>query len=170
MPIDEPGEQAPASPGAAPAELGPLSAAIVRLSRAHRALASQLMREVGLGPDQGALMMHLWEVGPVRQTALAAHFGKDSASTSRTVQRLEHGGFLRRRTDPTDGRATLVEPTPAGAALQGRVQALWAQLERTVEAGLDDTGRDAALAMLTGLADAVSARLEEEPSRSLADV
>jgi len=48
---------------------------------------------------------------------------------TRTVQRLERAGFVRRRPDPVDGRATLVESTPAGIALRGRVEQLWSRLE-----------------------------------------
>lgn len=151
-------------------DFGPMNQAIIRLARAHRALATQLMREVGLRPDQGALMMHLWRVGPIRQTALAAHFGKDSASTTRTVQRLEHAGYVRRRVDATDRRATLVEPTPAGDALRTKVEALWAQLEVVVERALAPGERELALPLLIRLGDAASAALVEAPSTSLADV
>jgi DNA-binding MarR family transcriptional regulator len=56
-------------------------------------------------------------------------FDTDSASMTRTVQRLERAGFVRRRRDPADGRATLVESTPAGSALRNRVEQLWAELE-----------------------------------------
>lgn len=151
-------------------ELGPLNLAIIRLARAHRALAGQLMREVGLRPDQGALMMHLWSVGPARQTALAAHFGKDSASTTRTVQRLERAGYVRRRTDPTDRRATLVEPTPAGHALRHRVEQLWDHLERVVASGLTAQDREVALPVVLRLGDSVLAELGGEPPESLDDV
>jgi DNA-binding MarR family transcriptional regulator len=48
---------------------------------------------------------------------------------TRTVQRLEKAGFVRRSPDPVDGRATLVESTPAGIALRRRVEQLWARLE-----------------------------------------
>ena len=151
-------------------DFGPVSLAIVRLGRAHRALAGQLMREVGLHPEQGALMMHLWSVGPVRQNALAAHFGKDSAATTRTVQRLEHSGYLRRRSDPTDGRATLVEPTPAGNALRSRVEEVWGRLEAVLEAAVPASERGAALALLQSIADAVLAELDAEATRSLTEV
>ena len=73
--------------------------------------------------------MQLWDAGPQRQADLAAAFGTDSASMTRTVQRLERAGFVRRRQDPADGRATLVESTPAGTALRSRVEQLWAELE-----------------------------------------
>lgn len=151
-------------------EFGPLSQAVIRLSRAHRALAGQLMREVGLRPDQGALMMHLWDVGPVRQTALSAHFGRDSASTTRTVQRLEHAGYLRRRTDPADRRATLVEPTAAGDALRSRVEGLWTRLEQVLQDELTPEEGQVLLPLLLRLGDAASAALTESPSAALADV
>ena len=74
-------------------------------------------------------MMYLWDNGPQRQSALAAEFDTDSASMTRTVQRLERAGYVRRVPDPVDGRATLVESTPAGMALRGRVEQLWSRLE-----------------------------------------
>lgn len=143
----------------APAAFGDLSAAIYRLGRAHRALAGQLMREVGLHPEQGAMMMHLWEVGPVRQTVLAAEFSKDSAGTTRTVQRLEQAGYVRRRRDPSDGRATLVESTTAGNALKPQVRQLWARLEDMMTTGLTSAERDLAISLLGRLADASAARV-----------
>jgi DNA-binding MarR family transcriptional regulator len=36
---------------------------------------------------------------------------------------------VRRRPDPRDGRATLVETTPASAGLRAQVEELWAELE-----------------------------------------
>jgi len=109
---------------------GPISHAIFRLARAHRMLAAQLLREVGLHPGQELVMMHLWDVGPQRQSALCAAFDIDSASTTRTVQRLERAGYVRRRPDPADGRATLVAPTSASLALRSQVEAAWARLEQ----------------------------------------
>lgn len=73
--------------------------------------------------------MHLWDSGPQRQSDLVAVFDTDSASMTRTVQRLERAGFVRRRPDPDDGRATLVDCTAAGMALRERIERLWSQLE-----------------------------------------
>ena len=153
-----------------PVDFGPLSLAIVRLGRAHRALAGQLMREVGLRPEQGALMMHLWSAGPVRQTALAAHFGKDSASTTRTVQRLERAGYVRRRTDPQDRRATLVEPTTAGNALRERVEQLWGRLEHVVVGGLSASEREIALPLVRRLGDIVLRELDADATATLHEI
>ena len=108
---------------------GPVSNALIRVTRLHVMRIRQLLQGLGLHPGHELLLMHLWDTGPQRQTDLAAEFDTDSASMTRTVQRLERSGFVRRRPDPVDGRATLVESTAAGMALRGRVERLWSQLE-----------------------------------------
>jgi len=149
---------------------GSLNFALIRLGRAHRALAAQLMREVGLRPEQGAMMMHLWSVGPVRQTSLAVQFSKDSAATTRTVQRMEQAGYVRRRPDPTDGRATLVEPTAAGNALRPRVEEMWRSLEQDALADLPEVERRHALELVVNLGDALSAKLTKPPHPLLDEI
>jgi len=123
----------PASHGRVPtstaASAGPVSNALIRATRLHMILARYLLQRVGLHPGQELLLMRLWDAGPQRQADLASEFGTDSASMTRTVQRLERAGFVRRRPDPSDGRATLVESTEAGTALRGRIEELWAELE-----------------------------------------
>ncbi|HEV6955698.1 MAG TPA: MarR family transcriptional regulator [Promicromonospora sp.] len=136
-------------PGTGPvaARTGPLSLAVVSLARAHRALTAELFRELGLHPGQELILMYLWEHGPQRQTDLAAYVGTDSAAMTRTVQRLERSGFVRRRAGTDDRRVTLVEPTPASQALRPRVADAWARLETATAGALD--GAD--LAAATGL-------------------
>jgi len=104
------------------------------VTRLHVIRARELFQAVGLHPGQELLLMHLWDAGPQRQADLAAAFGTDSASMTRTVQRLERAGFVGRRRDPADGRATLVESTSAGTALRDRVEQLWAELEAATAA------------------------------------
>ncbi|MEV0128887.1 winged helix DNA-binding protein [Dactylosporangium sp. NPDC050688] len=48
---------------------------------------------------------------------------------TRGVQRLERAGYVRRVADPADGRAALVEPTPASLVLRERIEVLWSRLE-----------------------------------------
>jgi MarR family transcriptional regulator, organic hydroperoxide resistance regulator len=108
---------------------GPVSNALIRVTRLHMMRARQLLQGLGLHTGHELLLMHLWDSGPQRQADLAAEFDTDSASMSRTVQRLERAGFVRRRPDPNDGRATLVDTTPAGMALRDRIERLWTDLE-----------------------------------------
>jgi DNA-binding MarR family transcriptional regulator len=112
-------------------------------------LAGQLLRRAGLHPGQELLMMHLWQAGPQRQADLIGVLGSDSATMTRTVQRLERAGFVRRRPCPSDGRATLIEPTPASQALREQVEQIWRELEEATVAGLTEAEQEAALRALT---------------------
>lgn len=132
---------------------GPISHVIFRVARAHHALAGQLLREVGLFPGQELLMMHLWDNGPQRQSTLASEFDTDSASMTRTVQRLERAGYVRRVPDPADGRATLVEPTAAGLSLRGRIEQMWGRLEELTVADLSAEQQRRVLSGLRRLED-----------------
>jgi len=124
------------APSTRVAATGPVSNAIIRVTRLHVLRARQLLREIGLHPGQELLMMHLWDNGAQRQSDLATVFDTDSASMTRSVQRLERAGFVRRQPDPTDGRATLVEPTTASNGLREQVERMWAELETWTTANM----------------------------------
>ncbi|WP_431676338.1 MarR family winged helix-turn-helix transcriptional regulator [Kitasatospora sp. KL5] len=130
---------------------GPISHAIFRLARLHRMFAGQLLRRIGLHPGQELVMMHLWELGPQRQTDLVRLLDSDAATMTRTVQRLEQAGFVRRRPSPTDRRASLIEPTAASHALRREVEQSWSRLEDLVTAGLTADECTAALRTLERL-------------------
>lgn len=138
-------QRKPTVPLPAAASCGPVSHAIFRLTRLHRMVAAQLLRRLGLHPGQELLMMHLWDCGPQRQADLAALLGSDSATITRTIHRLERGGFVRRSPSPTDGRSVIVSPTAAGNALRAEVEAMWHELEQRTTAGLDEAARAATL-------------------------
>lgn len=96
-------------------------------------------------------MMHLWDCGPQRQTDLCTVLGADSPTMTRTVQRLERAGFVRRSPDPTDGRATIVEPTPASQALRHEVERMWQELEVDTVGDMDDDQQAETLRVLSRL-------------------
>ena len=92
--------------------------------------------------------MHLWEAGPQRPTELMRVFDTDSASMTRSVQRLERAGLVTREADPDDRRATRVRSTPAGFELRRVIEDLWADLEALTTAGMSDRQRAELLAQL----------------------
>jgi DNA-binding MarR family transcriptional regulator len=149
---------------------GPISNAMVRVTRLHILRVRQLFGEVGLHPGQELLMMHLWDTGPQRQCDLAAVFDTDSAAMTRTVQRMERAGFVRRRPDPADGRASLVESTEAGLALRGQVEQLWTDLETATTGDMPQDERDVLMRGLgkleRNLVDAQAAHAAGSASRS----
>lgn len=135
-------------PVPATARTGPVSHAIFRLARMHRMVAAQLLRKAGLHPGQELVMMHLWDCGPARQAELVGVLDSDSATMTRTVQRLEKAGFVRRVPDPLDRRASIIEPTIAGQALHREVERLWGELEQATTKGCDEAERAEVLRLL----------------------
>ncbi len=86
---------------------------------------------------------------------------------TRTIQRLEKAGFVRRVRSTSDKRSVLVEPTAASQALRQQVEDLWARLEDYVAGDLTDTERGETVAVLERLETALAAHLgdAEPPSR-----
>jgi DNA-binding MarR family transcriptional regulator len=149
--------QAPVGPQAATVQEptaaggGPVSHAIFRLARLHRMYAGQLLRRIGLHPGQELVMMQLWDLGPQRQTDLVRLMDSDAATMTRTIQRLEQAGFVRRRPSPTDRRASIIEPTTASHALRREVERVWTELEDLVTGEMSADERTAALQTLQRL-------------------
>lgn len=139
QPAGEPHTEAacPAAPGAVLD--GPVSHAISRVARLHRIAAGRALRDLGLHPGQEFLMMHLWDSGAVRQSELIKAVGLDPSTVTKMLQRLEQAGHVRRRPDPADRRASLVEATDTSCALLVEVRRAWGELERRTLNGLDAT-------------------------------
>ncbi|MEV0224836.1 MarR family winged helix-turn-helix transcriptional regulator [Streptomyces sp. NPDC050704] len=135
---------------------GPLSHAILRVARLHRMFAGQLLRRVGLHPGQELVMMQLWDRGPQRQTDLVRLLGSDAATMTRTIQRLENAGFVRRRPSPSDKRATIVEPTAASNALRQEVERAWLDLEASTVNDLTSEEQAEALEVLGRIEDSLT--------------
>jgi DNA-binding MarR family transcriptional regulator len=133
-----------------------LNNALVRVARLHRMLAAHLLRRVGLHLGQELVMMQLWDRGPQTQTDLVRTLRSDAATMTRTVRRLEHAGFVRRRPSATDKRATIIEPTPASQSVRHEVEAIWAQMEDTVTGDLTPAQQADALALLQRIEDSLS--------------
>ncbi|MEU6652085.1 MarR family winged helix-turn-helix transcriptional regulator [Streptomyces sp. NPDC046900] len=137
----------------ATARSGPLSHAVFRTTRLHRAAAAHLLRPTGLYTGQELLMMHLWDHGPQTQAELARLLDAEPSTITRMVKRLEQGGFVRRHPSPTDRRVMTVEATTASQALRRQVEAAWEELEQTTVAGLTDAERNTLTTLLRKVED-----------------
>jgi MarR family transcriptional regulator, organic hydroperoxide resistance regulator len=156
-----PGQSEPTSIPVPEAALGgPISHAIFRVARLHKMTAGHLLRQVGLHPGQELVMMYLWELGPQRQTDLIPLVDSDAATMTRTIQRLEHAGFVRRSPIPDDKRAFLIEPTAAGRALRPQVTQIWNQLEEIVVGGVGPHDRQTIGCVLEGLEERLTRAAE----------
>ena len=98
--------------------------------------------------------------GGMTLNELAAHLYLDKSTASRVVDSLERKEYVTRTPHPSDRRAVLLEPTPAGRELCGRIEADILAEERSLLAGFDPEVRQAMTELLARLARAASARVQ----------
>lgn len=91
------------------------------------ALVHAALERAGVPAGQLAVIAHIDSVGPLTTTELATAMGSPFMTISDKVDRLIAAGEIRRVPHPTDGRARLLELTPAG---RRRVQASWPHIRR----------------------------------------
>jgi DNA-binding MarR family transcriptional regulator len=120
-----------------------LTAAVSELVRTGRHISARAaVHSVGELPSFGwALLAPLQRDGDQRCSAVARRAGIDISVASRQLAVLERHGFVERRPDPEDGRASLFRLTEAGAAALAATRSLrrdWAA------AALNDWDDDAA--------------------------
>ncbi|MGW7273523.1 MarR family winged helix-turn-helix transcriptional regulator [Streptomyces sp. NPDC054864] len=135
------------------ARRGPVSHTVSRVARLHRIAAGKVLKRLGLYPGQEFVMMYLWDAGPVRQSELIKAVDLDPSTVTKMLQRLEQAGHVRRRPDPADRRAALVEATDTSCGLLAEVERAWGELEEQTLAGLDAAERTE-LARLLGRVEA----------------
>ena len=81
-----------------------------------RSFSLQVAKQVHPGLDTAsyALLVHLYETGPVRAAEIVERTGLDKSTVSRQIARLEELGLLERAVDSADGRARIVQLTAIG--------------------------------------------------------
>jgi DNA-binding MarR family transcriptional regulator len=104
----------------APADLGAdLLTVVARLNR----MATQ-QSDLPLPYAQARLLAQIEQQGPSRISELAAADHCSQPTMTTQVQRLEAGGYVERRSDPSDARAVLVSVTPGGTATLQQTRAV----------------------------------------------
>jgi DNA-binding MarR family transcriptional regulator len=136
----------PAVPTTVPEALGRL-----RVALDHAYLRAS--REHGLTPQQAELLCASLQPMPVG--ALAGALRCDQSNVTRLVDRASKRGLVRRRTDATDGRVTLIELSAQGRRLAERfIATLEAQLGDLLATWPTQRERDL-VAALNEIADAL---------------
>ncbi len=124
-----------------------LRGVIGKLSRQLNASATHQ----GLTPSQASALGLITFRGPLSLGDLADIEGLNPTMVSRVVGRLDDLGLIRRRQNPDDLRAALVEITPAGRSTNERIRS---ERGSAVSACLDELGdaeQSAIVAALPGL-------------------
>ena len=121
------------------------------------------MHDAPLAPQLFAVTSVLRLTGAVRPTALAEIVGMRPTSLSNHLRRLTESGHVRRRSDPTDGRAALVSLTAKGVRDTEACFPSFGMAIRSFQGHLADEGVDelAALEIMEGMSRALSAATAE---------
>lgn len=135
-------------------ETAPLGYSLVQVARTHRRWVSAALEQLGLHVGQELLLARLCGREGDRQTVLAEALGVELPTVHKMLARLEKAGFVERRADPGDARASLAYLTPEGRETCARIQEIWREADRRLRQALP-TDVDAAdlERLLTALAD-----------------
>jgi MarR family transcriptional regulator for hemolysin len=130
--------------------------ALVKVAKLYRAAQADTLSALGLHPGQDVL---LWTLGSrpdgMLISEIAARLGVEQPTVTRSLSRLDQGGWFVREPVPGDRRATLVKLTGKGRAAIPAVEAAWRTLAETATAGMTDPDQ----ARLLGLLETVRTNL-----------
>jgi DNA-binding MarR family transcriptional regulator len=123
-----------------PATRDRLTASVSQLVRTGRHISSRAAAQLyGDLPSFGwALLVPLERDGDQRCSALATRAGVDVSVASRQLGVLERSGYVERRPDPLDGRASLFRLTAGGAQALTAARALRSEWALSALGGWDE--------------------------------
>ncbi|MFI6234022.1 MarR family winged helix-turn-helix transcriptional regulator [Micromonospora sp. NPDC050784] len=101
------------------------------------------------------ILRHLADAGPQNVSALAARLNLDGSTVTRQVSALQRDGLITRTPDPSDGRGTVISPTPAGLQRMAVVQAARTRLYGDMLADWSPEDRSTLAALLGRLNQAL---------------
>jgi DNA-binding MarR family transcriptional regulator len=171
--------QVPSLPGCEPGDPSDpadsarvIAHAMSQLFRIHAQLKSRMFA-ADSEISASFLLFRLLKDGPRRAATLAEEMCTDPSTISRQVASLVRSGLVERRSDPADGRASVLVPTAAGVEharrqLQRREEAVapvldaWSETDRSTFARLLQSYAEG----LEQHREAIVASLESLPERS----
>jgi DNA-binding MarR family transcriptional regulator len=122
-----------------------LALAIARMTRRLRSV------DGGLSHGLLSALSTISKRGPIRLAELAQIETVSAPNITRLVGELESQGLVSRAVDPADGRAFLIEATPAGVETILEARSARTELLASLLAGLDARDRAALIAALPAL-------------------
>jgi len=140
---------------------------LTQVERAIRATAKRLFAipphrargaagEVSIDRSGYAVLGTLDDLGEARLSDVATALTLDISTVSRQVKALEEHGFCKRRPDPDDRRAWLLDLTTAGRRELGRMRAVRVQVLTTATADWSAADRQRLLDLLEALAESLT--------------
>lgn len=108
----------------------PLSSLMLQLVRAHAAIATAMLQQIGLVAPQELVLLFLQENGSAPQSEIVYFLGRDRSTVTNTLQAMQRAGLITRTTSQTDKRSIVVSLTGKGRRLCPAIREIWSELER----------------------------------------
>lgn len=99
--------------------------------------------------------------GAMGVNCIASKLRIEKSSASRMLDSLEDKGYVRRKTDPRDGRARIVEMTRKGKRLHDEIVEELVDEKREILAGVGKSARAAAISIVDELSRVAQGRFTE---------
>jgi DNA-binding MarR family transcriptional regulator len=112
-----------------------LTYALIIAMKTKRNRMAAAMAPLGVHVGQEFLLNALWREDGLTQSELIARLGVEPPTVTKTVQRLERAGFLRRSPDSDRPRVSRVWLTDAGKALREPIERIWAEMDEELMNG-----------------------------------
>jgi DNA-binding MarR family transcriptional regulator len=138
-----------------------IRSACLLLARDLRTALDRDLAPYGLRTQQAAVLLRSHRLPDASPSQLAAASGTDTAGITGLIDHLEKRGLVRRRPNPADRRAVIVEPTETGRALLPQLRDVFDAANEVLLAGFSPPEAASLWAMLERLLVNVRARLEE---------
>ncbi|GAA2589280.1 MarR family winged helix-turn-helix transcriptional regulator [Dactylosporangium fulvum] len=147
-----------------PSEVMRVNRALNKMSKLYRAAKARKLAALGLHPGQDVL---LWLLAQERDgmtvSELAARLGVEPPTATRSLARLESGGWFRREPVPTDRRQVRIVVTAAGRELVPDIERAWAELAEYAVGGVSPEHREIAISALEQANDRLRTLVGEGP-------
>lgn len=128
---------------------------LVRIHREIESRALELLTDAGIDgmtmAQATALMVLVQEGAPITAARLAGLLNVSAVTVGRFVRSLEQNHWIRRRRDPDDARAMLLEPTSKTHARLGKFFAITDQLMQEAYEGMDEHDVHAVVELLAAI-------------------
>lgn len=124
-----------------------------RLARLMRTSMSREIADIGLTPQQGAVLLNCGISESLTLSDVAERVGVDRPSMSGIVERLVRDGWLATHPNPTDGRSRLLSLTEQGIAVVPALGAAAARTSALAVAGLSSHDAAALFESIARVAD-----------------
>jgi MarR family transcriptional regulator, transcriptional regulator for hemolysin len=123
--------------------------ALVKVAKLYRSAQADALGGLALHPGQDVL---LWMLGQEPQgitvSEIAARLGVEQPTVTRSLSRLDQGGWFVREPVPGDRRATRIQLTDKGLAVIPEIEAAWRTLAETATAGMANNQRASLIELL----------------------